>query len=75
MGSVDQYFKMPIRQMVLGSAIILCMGAQSLSGRRASMEQFRGSVVLNAVLLLTGLSVVVLMCWVLLSGGWLWELW
>jgi hypothetical protein len=39
------------------------------------MEQFRGSVVLNAVLLLTGLSVVVLMCWVLLSGGWLWELW
>jgi hypothetical protein len=36
------------------------------------MEQFRGSIVLSAILLLTGLVAVVLMGWVLISGGWLW---
>jgi hypothetical protein len=55
---------------------ILRMGAQSLRGRRPNMGQFRGSVVLTTLVLLTGLAVMVLMCWVLFSGHrWLWELW
>lgn len=40
------------------------------------MGQFRGSILLSTVLLLTGLAAVVLMSWVLISGvGWRWELW
>ena len=40
------------------------------------MGPYRGSIVLSAVVFLTGLAVTVLMCWVLLSGvGWRWELW
>jgi hypothetical protein len=39
------------------------------------VEQFRGSIVLSALVFLTGLAVMVLMSCVLLSGGWRWELW
>lgn len=40
------------------------------------MGHFRGSIFLSTLVLLTGLAVTVLMCWVLVSGsGWRWDLW
>ena len=40
------------------------------------MGQFRGSVALNILVLLSGLAVTALICWTLVSGvGWHWELW
>ena len=62
---------MLISQMVLGGLLSSVWGT-ALSGRSPDMEQFRGSIVLSAILLLTGLVAVVLMGWVLISGGWLW---
>lgn len=40
------------------------------------MGQFRGSIFLSTLVLLTGLVATALMCWVLISGGeWRWDLW
>jgi len=40
------------------------------------MGQFRGSVLVSTLVFLSGLAVVVLISWVLVSGaGWHWELW
>ena len=40
------------------------------------MGQSQGSTILSSLVFLTGLVVMVLMCWVLLSGvGWRWDLW
>jgi len=40
------------------------------------MGYFRGSILVSTLVLLAGLVVMVLMCWVLINGiGWRWDLW
>ena len=51
-------------------------GGQPLLGSRPNMGQFRASVAINSIVRKTGVAVVVLMCWMLVSGvAWRWELW